>query len=152
MHGGDKELQTLQNFCLFTSWRTKLGSTNFSVHLWSLRRVLDQRTISVSSLLKPEDWKVSFAPTPDDLYWENMSMSRRYLTLKKIIINIFLVKFNSLCCFAILTIWAAHLWEFFSTIGHLLLCNGLDLPFLQRPIELLNQGSNRWRFVWLGLQ
>jgi hypothetical protein len=46
----------------------------------------------MNSLLKPEMWKVTFAPTPDDIYWENLSMSRRYLTLKKIFINIALVR------------------------------------------------------------
>jgi hypothetical protein len=72
--------------------------------------------------VKPEQWKVTFAPPPDDLYWENLSMSRyeapkvsiilnknlvleltfqklnqfrRYLSLKKVFVNIalFLVTF-----------------------------------------------------------
>lgn len=43
---------------------------------------------SLSSILKPKQWKVTYAPTPDDIYWENLSVERRYLLLKKIIINI----------------------------------------------------------------
>lgn len=32
---------------------------------------------SKSAILKPEDWKVNFAPTPDDIYWENLCVERR---------------------------------------------------------------------------
>lgn len=45
---------------------------------------------TLSSLLKPKQWKVSFASTPDDIYWENLNVSRRFLTLKYVAINIFL--------------------------------------------------------------
>ena len=43
---------------------------------------------SLSSLLKPKNWQVSFASTPDDIYWENLNVSRRFLTLKKIAMSI----------------------------------------------------------------
>lgn len=43
---------------------------------------------SLSKILKPHQWKVTFAPPPDDIYWENLSVSRRFLYLKKLVINI----------------------------------------------------------------
>ena len=46
---------------------------------------------SLSSLLKPKQWQVSFASTPDDIYWENLNVSRRFLTLKKIAMTIGLI-------------------------------------------------------------
>ncbi len=50
---------------------------------------------SSSAQLKVKDWKVSFAPTPDDLYWEHLSLESRFLLLKKIVVNtvLFLVTF-----------------------------------------------------------
>ena len=30
---------------------------------------------SLSSILKPEKWRVQFAPEPTDIYWENLSVS-----------------------------------------------------------------------------
>ena len=43
---------------------------------------------TLSSLLKPKQWIVSFASTPDDIYWENLNVSRKFLTLKKIVMSI----------------------------------------------------------------
>ena len=43
---------------------------------------------SLSTLLKPKNWQVSFASTPDDIYWENLNVSRKFLTLKKIAMSI----------------------------------------------------------------
>ena len=40
---------------------------------------------SISALLKPKQWEVSFATTPEDIYWENLNVSRRFLTLKYIV-------------------------------------------------------------------
>ncbi len=40
-----------------------------------------------AALLKVKDWKVTFAPTPDDLYWEHLSLDSRFLLLKKVVIN-----------------------------------------------------------------
>ena len=31
---------------------------------------------SLSSILKPENWNVSYAPVPEDIYWENLGSSR----------------------------------------------------------------------------
>ena len=31
---------------------------------------------SLSSILKPQNWNVSYAPVPDDIYWENLGSSR----------------------------------------------------------------------------
>eukprot|EP00095_Tigriopus_kingsejongensis_P008456 snap_masked-scaffold18_size714446-processed-gene-1.9 protein:Tk08456 transcript:snap_masked-scaffold18_size714446-processed-gene-1.9-mRNA-1 annotation:"hypothetical protein L798_12217" len=43
---------------------------------------------TLSTILKPKRWKVSYAPNPDDIYWENLSVERRFLLFKKIVINI----------------------------------------------------------------
>ena len=42
----------------------------------------------LSKDLKTQQWQVSFASTPDDIYWENLNVSRRFLTLKYLLINI----------------------------------------------------------------
>jgi hypothetical protein len=43
--------------------------------------------------LHPEKWNVSYAAPPEDIYFENLSSGKRYLTLKMIIINIALFIF-----------------------------------------------------------
>ena len=43
---------------------------------------------SLSSILRPKNWVVSFASTPDDIYWENLNVSKSLLTLKYIAINL----------------------------------------------------------------
>lgn len=50
---------------------------------------------TVSAKIKPENWRVTFASTPDDIYWDNLSVSKRFLISKYIIINVtlFLVAF-----------------------------------------------------------
>lgn len=45
---------------------------------------------SVSGMLKPRRWHVSFAPSPADIYWENLSMPSKYWYLKAVTINIIL--------------------------------------------------------------
>ncbi|XP_034243730.1 CSC1-like protein 1 [Thrips palmi] len=45
---------------------------------------------SMSNSLKPHRWHVTFAPSPADIYWENLSMPSRYWYLKAITINIVL--------------------------------------------------------------
>lgn len=62
---------------VFDSFRRSVLQCNF-----------DPPRSSISSLLKPQNWKVSFASTPDDIYWENLNVSRKYLTLKYFLINI----------------------------------------------------------------
>ena len=41
---------------------------------------------SLSSILKPQNWNVSYAPVSEDIYWENLG-SRRFLLIKSIAIN-----------------------------------------------------------------
>ncbi|KAK3912707.1 CSC1-like protein 1 [Frankliniella fusca] len=50
---------------------------------------------SLSATLKPGRWHVSFAPSPDDIYWENLSMPSKYWYLKAVTINavLFIVLF-----------------------------------------------------------
>ena len=37
---------------------------------------------SLSPILKPNKWKVKFAPEPEDIYWENLSISGNFLKVK----------------------------------------------------------------------
>ena len=43
---------------------------------------------SLSSILKPERWRVQFAAEPTDIYWENLSVSGFTLKIKYILVNI----------------------------------------------------------------
>ena len=43
---------------IFTCWKARLPQT------------------SLSGILKPENWNVSYAPVPEDIYWENLGSSR----------------------------------------------------------------------------
>jgi len=43
---------------------------------------------SLSSILKPEKWRVQFAPEPTDIYWENLSVSGFQLKIKYALVNI----------------------------------------------------------------
>ena len=45
---------------------------------------------SLSSVLRPQNWIVSFAPMPEDIYWENLNVARKFLKLKYVAINILL--------------------------------------------------------------
>ena len=45
----------------------------------------------LSPSLRPEQWRVSYAPLPGDIYWENLSDQRNWLTLKKIVVNFILL-------------------------------------------------------------
>ena len=43
---------------------------------------------SLSSTLRPDHWRVQFAPPPRDIYWENLSDKRRWLVTRTIFSNI----------------------------------------------------------------
>ena len=43
---------------------------------------------SLSSILRPQNWLVTFASKPEDIYWENLNVPKKLLTLKFIAINI----------------------------------------------------------------
>ncbi|KAK8396634.1 hypothetical protein O3P69_004961 [Scylla paramamosain] len=45
---------------------------------------------SVSSELKPYNWFIRVAPSPEDIYWANLSVTNRHWWLKAVIINIIL--------------------------------------------------------------
>ncbi|KAK3886905.1 hypothetical protein Pcinc_008961 [Petrolisthes cinctipes] len=47
-------------------------------------------TSSVSAELKPYNWFVRVAPSPEDIYWANLSVTNRHWWLKAVIINIIL--------------------------------------------------------------
>ena len=47
---------------------------------------------SLSSILKPQNWNVSYAPAPEDIYWENLG-SRRFFLIKYIAANVLLFIF-----------------------------------------------------------
>lgn len=47
-------------------------------------------TSSLDDILKPNTWDVTFAPPPEDIYWENLDSLRHFRILKVIIINIIL--------------------------------------------------------------
>merc|ERR1719154_862742 len=42
---------------------------------------------SLSPTLRPDHWRVQFAPPPRDIYWENLSDKKRWLILRTIISN-----------------------------------------------------------------
>ena len=44
----------------------------------------------LSPSLRPELWRVSYAPLPSDIYWKNLSDKRNWLTTKKIIAGLLL--------------------------------------------------------------
>jgi len=50
---------------------------------------------SVSCHLKPHNWHIQFAPSPKDIYWENLSVPSSYWYVKAVLINfiLFLVLF-----------------------------------------------------------
>lgn len=50
---------------------------------------------SVSCHLKPHYWVIQFAPSPKDIYWENLAVSSSYWYMKAVLINfiLFLVLF-----------------------------------------------------------
>ena len=41
----------------------------------------------LSPSLRPERWRVTYAPLPGDIYWENLSDPRNWLLAKKVIAN-----------------------------------------------------------------
>ena len=43
---------------------------------------------SVNDCLQPSKWNVNYAPPVQDIYWEHLSMGRKHLLVKKVIINI----------------------------------------------------------------
>ncbi|XP_046676490.1 calcium permeable stress-gated cation channel 1 [Homalodisca vitripennis] len=45
---------------------------------------------SVSRRLKPHKWKVQFSPSPRDICWENLSVSRKNFFIKAVMLNVFL--------------------------------------------------------------
>lgn len=47
-------------------------------------------TSSVSCHLEPHNWHVRFAPSPKDIYWENLSVSSNYWYIKAVLVNFFL--------------------------------------------------------------
>jgi len=48
---------------------------------------------SVSSYLEHDEWEVSFAPSPDDIHWQNLTSNKKWLTLKTILSNVILLIF-----------------------------------------------------------
>jgi len=53
-------------------------------HFWCKR---NPPMSPLSPSLRPELWRVSYAPLPGDIYWENLSDQRNWLTARKIIAN-----------------------------------------------------------------
>lgn len=47
-------------------------------------------TSSVSRQLEPHNWQVRFAPSPKDIYWENLSIPSNYWYIKAVLVNFFL--------------------------------------------------------------
>ncbi|KAJ4436072.1 hypothetical protein ANN_18699 [Periplaneta americana] len=47
-------------------------------------------TSSVSRQLEPHNWQVRFAPSPKDIYWENLSVPSNYWYIKAVLVNFFL--------------------------------------------------------------
>ncbi|PSN32304.1 CSC1-like protein 2 [Blattella germanica] len=45
---------------------------------------------SVSRQLEPHNWQVKFAPSPKDIYWENLSIPSNYWYIKAVLVNFFL--------------------------------------------------------------
>lgn len=45
---------------------------------------------SVSCRLTPHNWHIQFAPSPKDIYWENLSVPSSYWYVKAVLINLFL--------------------------------------------------------------
>ncbi|KAK7863628.1 hypothetical protein R5R35_006165 [Gryllus longicercus] len=45
---------------------------------------------SLSRQLEPHNWQVQFAPSPQDIYWENLSVPSNYWYIKAVIVNLFL--------------------------------------------------------------
>jgi len=56
-------------------------------HFWCKR---NPPMSPLSPSLRPELWRVSYAPLPGDIYWENLSDQREWLTAKKIIAGLLL--------------------------------------------------------------
>jgi len=56
-------------------------------HFWCKR---NPPMSPLSPSLRPELWRVSYAPLPHDIYWENLSDQRNWLTAKKIIAGLLL--------------------------------------------------------------
>jgi len=53
-----------------------------------LIKLSDNQPLStLSASMKPDKWKVWFAPPPRDIYWENLSDKRNWLILKTILSN-----------------------------------------------------------------
>jgi hypothetical protein len=58
---------------------------------WSRCRRAGPPTSSLSAALRPEDWRVSFAPPPEDIYWENLTDQRRWLFLRRVVAGVVLL-------------------------------------------------------------
>ena len=43
--------------------------------------------------IQPEEWRVTYAPQPDDIYWTRLNSPRRYFVIKYILVNIALFLF-----------------------------------------------------------
>ena len=54
---------------------------------------LPKSTLSFDSIGDPRAWSVRYAPPPDDMYWTELSGSRKYLLIKYVVVNIFLFIF-----------------------------------------------------------
>ena len=48
--------------------------------------ILPKTTIS-DETDHPENWKIGYAPPPDDIYWTRLSSSRNFLMIKYVVIN-----------------------------------------------------------------
>ena len=63
-------------FITFKSYQmSKDVHDSFKTSIFTCWRAHPPRS-SLSSILKPEQWNVSYAPVPEDIYWENLGSSR----------------------------------------------------------------------------
>ncbi|XP_067007803.2 calcium permeable stress-gated cation channel 1 isoform X2 [Anabrus simplex] len=44
---------------------------------------------SLSRQLEPHQWRVTFAPTPRDIFWENLSLPSKFWYLRAVLVNLF---------------------------------------------------------------
>jgi len=52
-------------------------------------------THNISNILKPQNWKVSYAPVPEDIYWQNLGSSNywwmKYLSVNSAVLTFILL-------------------------------------------------------------
>ncbi len=71
------------------------NSSLLKVHKWKASSKKTKRYDNVAMFICIGHAQVTFAATPDDIYWENLSMESRFLLIKKLLINavLFLILF-----------------------------------------------------------